>query len=381
MEIFEVFYRGNKLEAKKTSEGKIYVDLPIRYGKREGRIFERISRDTNGWEFSSTKLNDFENTFRLWIRDDGRIAAYNNNTDKIIVMRDVFNPEAPNLGKLNKLVIELYKTVEQLKAYEEKDIPADAIKKLRMANLMSTLKLLGYSSIKDIEAELDESKVYFSLGKIRQQLVEYVNLGAYVNVEERKKDEDLIRVNIPEGMTREQFLRNAEPIKDECISNISFMKEEEEKREQKRSIKSDYRLRARKKMPESDWLLYSRIIKETARLLLELNVDLIYEKDGLEIPNLSKLTGSDLKDRINRLINSKDFARACDIENRFIVREATRLIEELESMLSEIDKETRRTPITEALEQLRKEETEIINERGDRNERKGDTSSNLFASK
>lgn len=363
MEIFEVFYDGNKLEAKKTKEGKIYVDLPKRKRKQGDILFERISRDSEGWKYSCVSLKDFENEFKLWIRDDGRIAAYNNKTNKVIITKDIFDPNSPNMGQINHLVTEIYRTVEQLRNYEKKDIPAEVIIKLRRAELLTSLKMLGYSSIENIETELNDSKLYFALGRIREQLSKYINLANYIHIDRDKKDEEVVRVNIPEGLSREQFLSMIEPVKDTYVANESYMREQNEKMEQKRSITSDYCERISKKMPYSDWLLYSRVVKQTAELLLALNADLFL---GTDIEKKE-----DLKQKIFAFINSKDFAKACDIENRVIIREAKRLITDLESMLDEFDEENKRNPIAKSLEELIKEENMIIKERN------GETSKNI----
>ena len=358
MEIFEVQYKGKKLTSIKLDESNIYVKMPVKKLGNGDQIHESITRDSEGWKYSLISLNNFDRALKLWIRDDDTIGCYDNNTDKIVVTKKAFNPDSPNMGKLNSLIIELYKVVEQLRAYEKRNIPASTIIKLRKANLMSTLSLLGYSSIESLESELDDSKVYFSLGRIGKQLEDYINLGAYVHVDGKEKDEDVIRLNLPDGMTREEFLELVEPVKNEYSSNLAFITEQDEKMDQKRGVVSDYCEGSSKKMSYSDWLIYTRMTKETAQLLLELNADLLSQNGELEMSDLSKLTGTDLKDRISRLINSRDFVKACDIENRFRARESQRLVEEVEHILS--DEEIRGTPMAKALKDIEEEEKEFI---------------------
>ena len=369
MEIFEILYRGKKVNSIKTDEGDIYVKLPIRRGERGNEFQERISRDSNGWKFSSSATDNPEYGFNLWIRDDGKLAYRTLNSKKIFVTKDVFNPDLQNGGKLNIVATELYNIVEQLKAYEKRNIPASSTCKLRTKKLELTLKLLGFSSIDEINSELNDSKGYLALTRIRKQLENYINLGVYIHLEGR---EDLIRVKVPEEMTREDFIKLAIPVTDEYSSDLDFAKEQDEKREQKRSILPDYCEEMSKKMPYGDWLMYSRVIRETAKLLLELNADLINPNSELQIPDLSELTGTELEDKISKLINSKEFANACDIENRFFIREGKRLIKELDSMLQGADEPIRSSSIIKSLETMKEEEATIIAQRNNTDDRTED---------
>ena len=360
MEIFDVLFNGKNCNGVKTAKGDIYVKMPARKQKN-ATMFESIKKDSNGWKYTIIKDFDFEDIFELWIRNDGRIACNANGSSETFVSKEPFNPDTPKFGKLNNIITELYKTVECIKAYEKRNIPASTLIKLRRIKLLSTLNLLGYSNIDDVEHELDDSKMSFALSRIGGQLQNYINIGTYVHVEGKEKDEEVIRLNFPEGMEREEFLEMIEPVKDEYSDDIDFSKEQEEKREQKRGILSDYCIDASKKMAQADWLLYTRITKEIARLLLELNADILEQNQKTKISNLSQLTGDELTNRILRLIDSKDFAKACEIEKEFLVREAQRLVDEAQYMFDEMGEQGGKTSVGKAIQDIIYEESEFIN--------------------
>lgn len=360
MEIFEVLYREKKVKAIKRENGDIHVILPTRHGEKGNEFQERISRDAKGWKFSSSLISNPEYGFNLWIRDDGKLAYRTLDSNKILVTKEVFKPDLNNGGKLNNIATELYNIVEQLNSYEKRGIPVSSTCKLRNKKLEATLKLLGYSSIEEITEDLNDSKGYLALARIGKQLEDYINLGAYIHLEGR---EDLIRVNIPEEMTREEFINLAIPVTDEYSSDLEYIKEQDEQREQKRSLLPDYCEEMSKKMPFGEWLIYSKVIRETAQLYLELNADLISSVSGVQINDLSQLTGTELEDRISKLIDSKEFATACEIESRFCIREGKRLIKEVDSILQSADETIRSSSIINSLEMIREEEATMIEQR------------------
>ena len=261
---------------------------------------------------------------------------------------------------MTNIAIELYRIVEQIKDYEKRDLPISSTCKLRKKKLETTLKLLGYYSIDEFNTEIDDSKGFLSLATIGKQLENYVNLGEYVHYEGRKNEEDVIRVNVPKEISREQFIETAMPVTEECAQDLEVI----EKIDQKTSVLPDYGAKISTKIPDEDWIIYSRVVKETARLVLELNADLVNQDSEVEVMDCSQLTGQELEDRISLLIDSSAFSKACEIEKNFIKREAQRLIEKIDSMLEGMDEATYHSSVAKALIDLKKEETDIITERG-----------------
>lgn len=361
MEIFEVIYKGENANAVKINNS-IYVKLPTRYGERGSEFKETIFKDSIGWKFSSSIVDKPQYTFSLWFREDGRIAFHNAKEDKMIVTKEPFNPNINKDGKLYSIATELYKTIEQLEAYEKRDISASSICEDRLKKLESTLKLLGYSRIEDVIYELDDSKGYLALRKIREQLKNYINLGAYVHLEGSKNEEEIIKVNVPDRMTKEDFDELRVSVLEEDIDNRNFM----EKQDDKKDILADYCAQMSKKMPYKEWIVYSNVVKKTTKLLLELNADLVREKYGLQVSDLSQLTENELNERIYSFINSKEFSRACEIEDRFFEREAERLISMINFKLSEYQevRDTSSNPIIpKILEDIKQDEIVMLRER------------------
>ena len=363
MEIFEVLFRGKKAIAVKKNNGEIYVNLPVRRSKQGNEIRESISRDANGWKFSCFVVGNSDISFKVWIMDDGRIACYSSKEKKHVIAKEKFDPNTKKDGQVYNIAKELYKTIQQLEEYKKSDIPVSATYKLRREKLKTTLKLLGYDSIEQVNSELDDSRCYLSLSRIGEQLEHYINLGAYVHYEGNINDEDTIRVNIPEGMSREDFIGLVSPVTEEFFADKESIGQQEDKIRERQEIIPDYCTQISRKIPYAEWLLYKRIIQETAQLLLELNADLLSTNERNGLTDSSSLTGTELEDRISKLIDSRDFSKACNIESRFLVREATRLVKEAEAIISEVYEQTGNKSMTEDLVRIKDEEIEMIKQR------------------
>ena len=91
------------------------------------------------------------------------MAFRNGKTDKMFVTKEIFDPNSKNDSKISNIALELYKTVEQLKEYEKRDLPISSTCKLRKRKLETTLKMLGYDSVDEFNSELDDSKGYLAL--------------------------------------------------------------------------------------------------------------------------------------------------------------------------------------------------------------------------
>ena len=115
-------------------------------------------------------------------------------------------------------------------------------------------------------------------------------------------------------------------------------------------------------MEQADWLLYVRISKEIARLLLELNADMLEPNQKTNISDFSQLTGEELTNRISRLINSKEFAKACEIEKGFLIKEAKKLVDEAQYMLEQMGEQGKKTSVGKAIQDIIHEESEFIKE-------------------
>lgn len=328
MEIFQVEYKGEKILVQKSERGSIYAILPTRYGDRGSAFRETITHEERGWRFTSTQENDIEYYFHMWLRDDGRIAWANDLTYSIQEFNEPFNPNYPNAGVLNDTALQLYSIVSQIKAYQKRNIPATELLLLRQYYLNTALKTLGYDSIDAVINNENNPGGVLGLNRIGCILEEYTDLSNLVFSMGEITGEETVVCIAPESVDRKKALELGIPVKNQIQDNIQFMQDESGRLIDKRSILPGYRTEMEKGMGVYTYDNYKNVVRDTAMLLLELNVDLLTEEQRkeLELPELKTMDEMTLRDRISRLIDSKDFNNACKAENEFAYAQAEELI-------------------------------------------------------
>ena len=358
MEIFDVKYKGQTVQARLRNNGSVYIRLPERDGGNDSYYIESIEKESRGWRFSSFNSEDRDYLFHVWLRDDNSIAWANDMSPKIHESTKPFNRNYPNYGYLNDIICAVYDTVQEVKDYQKRDIPASTLLSLRKYYLTTTLRMLGYSSIDAIGEELDDSVGYLALNRIAEQLEDYKNLASLVHSVGTENGEDVIVATIPEDMDRDAVIEAARPVNDQMTSNVEYMKAQEESLYRRRAMIFDYKAIMSKKVKPEDWKTYSQAVRDTAILLLELNADLLTpeQKKKFKIPDMTSLDEITLKDRIARLIDSKGFNDACRIENEFAFDQSTKMVRKAEGMLDGVKDMDRKTNPVIELERLMEEE-------------------------
>ena len=81
---------------------------------------------------------------------------------------------------------------------------------------------------------------------------------------------------------------------------------------------------------------YENAVRNAALLLLELNADLLTpeQREKLGISGPEFLDDNALKDRISRLIDSKEFNNACKIESEFAYQQSEELLKKAKELLT-----------------------------------------------
>lgn len=358
MEIFDVKYKGQTVKAKLRNNGSVYIRLPERDGGNGSHYIESIEKESRGWRFSSFNSEDIDYLFHVWLRDDDSVAWANDLSPGINQSREPFNRNYPNYGLLNDTIIPLYDTVQEIKEYQKRDIPTEALFSLRRYYLTTTLKMLGYDSLDSIGEPVNDSVGYLALNRLAEQLENYCNVASLVHSEGREGSEEVLVATIPEKMDREAVIEAARPVNDQMTANVEYMKEQEDSLYRKRAMIFDYKALMSKKISPEDWKTYSKAVQDTAMLLLELNADLLTpeQRKKFKIPNMTSLEDITLKDRIARLIDSKAFNEACRIENEFAYDQSSKMARKAETMLDGVKSTDRKTNPVIEMERILEEE-------------------------
>ena len=185
---------------------------------------------------------------------------------------------------------------------------------LRNARLQGILNLLGYENHTKIMLPLDDSAGFRCLRRMGEQLENYVNMIPNYN----------------DGIvTSEENEEYKEQLEAQIEEDIQFAEAQEDWIETIRAIPGQYDFlqNMREKVSPSDWELYAKTVRRIAYMFTDLNADLIPKQERRGVHDLTRLRGLHLKDRISELIDSGEFARACHIEDIFVINECDRCIE------------------------------------------------------
>lgn len=334
MEQFRIPFNNGKVAVRK-NKNKYAVILPIREGKNRINYKERVENDEYGWRYSSEAIELINEYFNVWLAKDGRVG-YKSNNDMQITWSDEpldFDPQNQNL--INSRARDIYNIIKELHEVEKtRTSPIDIIR-LRQAKLCATLKMLGYSSIEDVKKPLDPSNLYFALGNVSKELEEYISLS-FIGIKQNfwsgnKYYDD----NLPEGISYKDVEKMSKKIKSKIAEQEEFLIDKDESLETTRGLVPEYCQSMDVKVSKEEWKIYSKQVRKTAELLLGINFDLLTPKQAEGIEDLTGLQGSDLQDKISSLIDSGDFNKACDIEDRFIISETDRFCEEFDRMIAD----------------------------------------------
>ena len=358
MEIFEVEYAGQKIEVQKGENGSIFVSLPIRLGDRGSIFRETIVHEERGWRFTSTQDDDIEYYFHMWLKDNGCIAWANDMSYRIQEYDEPFNPNYPNAGVLDPTASKLYSIVKQIEAYQKRDMPTAELHSLRQYYLTTTLRLLGYDSIDAVGEEFNDSIGYLALNRVAKQLEDYRDISTLVHSIGQRGDEEVFVCTAPEDVDRKRALEFAKPVKEQIEDNVQFMQKQESDLRRKRAIVPGYKMRMSEKTGVYAWDDYENAVKGTALLLLELNADLLTpeQREKFGIPEFKIIDDLSLRDRISRLIDTKEFNDACRVEHEFAYEQSEELTKKAREMLQEIGEYDREDVSAKDLEAIIEEE-------------------------
>lgn len=163
--------------------------------------------------------------------------------------------------------------------------------------LKAKLDMLGFKNLESLDQPLDyEKQGYHVLGRIGSDLEKYINPARYV-LKQKENDDELF----------EEYIRNIEVDK-------SFMENQDELFARIRAIYPDFALHMADKVSAEDWQFYTQTMQKTGKLIRDLTV-------GSTERDLKMIPEEDEQEIISEFIDSRDFAKACNIEDTFMTQE------------------------------------------------------------
>lgn len=193
----------------------------------------------------------------------------------------------------------------------------EEIRKLRTLDLVAVLSILGYSSIDKLSTKLDGTSGYRSLRRIGKQLESYKSLSRLGN------------------LSQEEIESRVDETKKRADDNSAYLQSQNEFYYETRGVLPDFCADMDKKLTSEEWKNYASVVRDTARLYLGLNYDIlpagVASRIG-KVKDLTKLSDFDVEEEISKLIDDGRFDKACNIEDKFFQSEAERFDDEYNSM-------------------------------------------------
>ena len=357
MQSFEITYKGENITVEKD---KSTIILPDRKDAKGFEFSETITVEPKCLVFSSKKKNSTE-ALTVWLYNDRTMAHQTSNMEVPVVAPYKFNFMINNGSFINGICKDVYDVVRQLKEYDTYGYPVDRVGILRTKEMEMVLKLLGYSNSSGVHTPLEDTSGYMALSRIGNQLRNYRNLAPYVyKIGQRLGTEDFVGKQ-PTEISKEQLRNMVQAEVDQLFDNVQFIRDRNDQNERMRDILPTFCLNMKGQIDPRDWEIYSKVVKETALLYLSLNADLIPYADKMKVPNAISLEGAELKKRILSLIDSKEFAKACEIEAEFARHQVQCLKEQIDEELGD-SKAVRESSPGKALLRIGEESEEIYAE-------------------
>ena len=344
---YDVEFKGEKVSAEISDDGKYFIKLPLRKNKDENEYYEYIVRDTlkpevfgkevPGWRFTSLKTDDENYNFNFWILDDGTMICNDSTNPQYRKLDKKFSRTAIPQTPSEELAKNVYSTFKQIFDLDRIGVPAKEVGKTRKLRLESALKLLGFDDTSKVIYPVEPGKSYYSLRRIGKMLEEYKNL-AYVSREINDDGSEDFLVDYIDAPDAEKCIDGNNLTLREVRDDENYMQEYDEWIQTIREIPGvrDFLvdIRASKEKTEPNRLAgYMNIVRRSAQMLMGLNEDLIRPEDMDGIENLTTLQGIDLADKISELIDSESFEAACIFEDEWVIGECDRI----SSLIREID--------------------------------------------
>ena len=382
MEKLYLLYNGKKLTYKKHNDGTRSIDIPVRLDKSGEYISTSIESDSIGWRMTTKRSGNDDSASSVWITNKGEIAYCSSEDKETRFLGEKIDPNKETDNPVYQKAQELYKilseTMEQIVAYEKSPWTPEQVLDLRRRQLASIFRLLGYKKISDIDEREEPSGEYAALSRVGKILEDYQDL-TFVKGEINMFGQQDYIIDIPEfykpredeskapSSIIEDYSKLIDEVDAAFQEDLSFIKEKDEFFARSRDIYRDYFLDMKRKVPKYEWQRYYATVIKTAKLAMGLNYDIIPEALRANITDLTGLSEMEIGDRISELIDSREFANASDIEDRYAVSETTRLAGKLDDFAANEDAFSR-GELAVALKELKDEALKIRTERNNKME-------------
>ena len=387
IERFLIDYNVQKVQAVRSAVGKYYVMLPEMIDFQGKKVDGIIARVNGAWSMviGDRKSPDFLTVF---LKDDKSVEIQRGNDPELIPARGSFNPFSKSETALWNYCKTIYDVADGIYAHEKLNIPTDKLNDIRALYLRAFVKLLGYGSVDKVKFGTSTCTPEYLLREIGEKLETYKSLTPFIHREMTENGDVVDVCEVTTDSDKAVLALAAKGIKqdgDDLISTLDYRIEELKARRKVNGLycakkvrpmnKEDYPADEKKVLEETRKLAisiygvqykdltdaqkravnkkanevtgvmtydefedYMDTLERTAHFIMRLNYDLLEDGDKAYIDrvvertegkdakaDLTGISGMEFADLIYGFVDSPEFIRACNIEDRFVRSECENL--------------------------------------------------------
>lgn len=366
MENLHLWHNGERIIYTKLRNGRNEISLPLSVNEHGKYSKNTIQLDSIGWRISSREIVD-KNTFsNVWITNQGDICYNSSENQNTLWLDEKIDPNKKIDNPVYRRAQELYdileKNLETIIAYQEADFEPSKIIDLRRKMLAIYIKLLGYNAMSDIRNQARPSGEFAGLSKVGEKLAKYRKTTFVRNDINLLGDENYVTdfsgVDKADEKSPKQIitdcLKLVEDLEKEFQEESESINKRNEILDRGRFLSGDYFLGMKDKVSQEEWQKYQMTVLKVAKLVMELNYDILSKADREGLRDLSELSQAEIEDEISQIIDDRSFDDACDVENRYAAAETEQFAGKIDE-LSNSSESFRTGELAKSLAELKDE--------------------------
>lgn len=342
-EKFNVFIKGETVEATKNDNGQYVVNLPTSLSSSLSRSIISIE---NGWRFIENDSRYPDSYFWMEFGKDGTVKYTNDMMKNVKVAAQNYNPDLSDLGNLTGAAKEIYGVIRQLDAHEKLGVTPSEVIDLRKNIMALSLRMLGYENINSIfYTEPNPDNSILDLEHAVKYLERYPALAQYVK-KEKYSGLDSFVVDIPEGGSKEEFQEMYQTAKEDFEKESEYTIERlyEIKRRRDffllpdfgKGMKQFLENKSRGKRGEpNEWDAYVDTTKKLSKLVLGFNADLLPAHERMKVVQATSLNQVELLHQVSLITEPAEMDEVLASESYYFINEADRLSKRVQEVLGD----------------------------------------------
>lgn len=338
-----VFLKGEVLEATRDENGNYYLSLQT---PPSSKLRRTLTNFEDGWIFSEDDSEHPDSYFWMKMYNDGTVEYTNDRMDRTQIATKDYHPDFSDLGTLNNLGKEVYGIIQQLEGYEKLGVAPNDVLDLRKKILGLSLKMLGYENVNSIfYTDPNPDSSILDLEHAVKYIERYPALAQFVT-RMKYSGLDTVNVNLPEGISKEEFQQMYQESKEDYDREVEYTSERLYEFERRRDtfILPDFgkglkafleRKGSVRRNRPNEWNQYADTTKGLAKLLLGFNADLLSPNEKMRVVQSTSLNQVELLHQVSLITEPAEMDEVLASESYYFINEAERLSKRVQEVLGD----------------------------------------------